>query len=52
MRGRYGGVADIGPTRVADMFVPPDGVFLVMRDDDGRALGWAASAASTTREPS
>ena len=39
MRGRYGGDADIGPTRDADMFVPPDGVFLVVRDDDGRALG-------------
>jgi GNAT superfamily N-acetyltransferase len=39
MRGRYDGVADIGPTRVADMFVPPDGVFLVVRDDDGRAVG-------------
>jgi GNAT superfamily N-acetyltransferase len=39
MRGRYDGVADIGPTRVAEMFVPPDGVFLVVRDDDGRALG-------------
>lgn len=39
MRGRYGGEADIGPTRVADMFVPPDGVFVVVRDDDGRAVG-------------
>ena len=39
MRGRYGGEADIGPTRVADMFVAPDGVFLVVRDDDGRAVG-------------
>jgi len=50
MRGRYGGVADIGPTREAAMFVEPDGVFLVVRDreravacggicrfDDGRA---------------
>ena len=34
MRGRYNGVADI-----ANMFVPPDGVFLVVRDDEGRALG-------------
>ena len=32
MRGRYGGVADIGPTREAAMFVEPDGVFLVVRD--------------------
>jgi putative acetyltransferase len=39
MRGRYDGEADIGPTRVADMFAHPDGVFLVVRDDDGRALG-------------
>jgi putative acetyltransferase len=39
MRGRYDGVADIGPTRVADMFVPPEGVFLVVRDDEGRAIG-------------
>ena len=39
MRGRYDGVADIGPTRVADMFVPPDGVFLVVRDGEGRAIG-------------
>src|SRR6478672_2756596 len=39
MRGRYDGEADIGPTRVADMFVVPDGVFLVVRDDDGRAVG-------------
>ena len=39
MRGRYAGEADIGPTRVASMFEPPDGVFLVVRDDDGRAVG-------------
>jgi GNAT superfamily N-acetyltransferase len=39
MRGRYGGEADIGPIRLADMFVAPDGVFLVVRDDDGRAVG-------------
>jgi putative acetyltransferase len=32
MRGRYGGVADIGPTREASMFVEPDGVFVVIRD--------------------
>ena len=32
MRGRYGGVADIGPTREASMFVEPDGVFVVVRD--------------------
>jgi GNAT superfamily N-acetyltransferase len=38
MRGRYEGEADIGPTREAAMFVPPDGVFLVVRED-GRAIG-------------
>jgi GNAT superfamily N-acetyltransferase len=38
MHGIYG-EADIGPTREAPMFVPPDGVFLVIRDDDGRAVG-------------
>jgi GNAT superfamily N-acetyltransferase len=37
MHGLYG-EADIGPTREAPMFVPPDGVFLVVRDDDGRAV--------------
>lgn len=31
----YEGEADIGPARVASMFVEPDGVFLVVRDDDG-----------------
>jgi|SRR5579864_465610 len=39
MRGLYGGEADIGPTREAAMFVEPDGVFLVVRDDDGAAVG-------------
>jgi GNAT superfamily N-acetyltransferase len=38
MHGIYG-EADIGPTREAPMFEPPDGVFLVLRDDDGRAVG-------------
>ena len=38
MRGRYAGEADIGPTREAAMFVPPDGEFLVVRED-GRAIG-------------
>jgi putative acetyltransferase len=38
MHGVYG-EADIGPTRDAPMFVPPDGVFLVIRDDAGRAVG-------------
>ena len=38
MRGRYGGVADIGPTREAAMFVEPDGVFVVVRDDGERAV--------------
>ena len=39
MRGRYAGEADIGPAREADMFEPPDGVFLVARDEAGRAVG-------------
>ena len=38
MAGVYGGEADIGPAREAAMFVPPEGVFLVIRDDDGRAV--------------
>ena len=38
MRGLYEGEADIGPAREASMFVPPDGVFLVVRDDDGAAV--------------
>jgi putative acetyltransferase len=38
MRGLYEGEADIGPTREAAMFVEPDGVFLVLRDED-RAVG-------------
>ena len=38
MRGLYEGEADIGPTREAAMFLPPDGVFLVVRDE-GRAVG-------------
>ena len=38
MRGRYGGIGDIGPAREVHMFEPPDGVFLVTRDDDGRAV--------------
>lgn len=38
MHGIYG-EADIGPTREAPMFVAPDGVFLVLREDDGRAVG-------------
>jgi putative acetyltransferase len=38
MRGRYAGEADIGPAREASMFVEPDGVFLVVRDEDGRAV--------------
>jgi len=33
MRGLYGGEGDIGPTREAHMFEPPDGVFLVTRVD-------------------
>jgi putative acetyltransferase len=38
MRGRYAGVGDIGPAREAHTFEPPDGVFLVTRADDGRAV--------------
>ena len=38
MHGVYG-EADIGPTREAPMFVPPDGIFLVLRDGAGRAIG-------------
>lgn len=37
MHGLYG-EADIGPTRVADMFVEPDGAFVVVRDDHGQAV--------------
>ncbi len=37
MHGIYG-EADIGPTREGPMFVPPEGVFLVIRGDDGRAV--------------
>jgi putative acetyltransferase len=39
MRGRYEGQADIGPTREASMFEEPDGVFVVIRDDDGGSVG-------------
>jgi GNAT superfamily N-acetyltransferase len=35
----YEGEADIGPTREASMFVEPHGVFLLIRDDDDRAIG-------------
>jgi GNAT superfamily N-acetyltransferase len=35
----YEGEADIGPPRDASMFVEPHGVFLLLRDDDGRAVG-------------
>lgn len=38
MRGLYEGEADIGPTREAAMFEPPNGIFLVARDG-GRAVG-------------
>jgi GNAT superfamily N-acetyltransferase len=34
----YEGEADIGPSRDGPMFVPPRGVFLVVRDDDGAAV--------------
>src|SRR5579863_532871 len=32
------GRGDIGPTREGSMFVEPDGVFIVMRDDKGVAI--------------
>jgi putative acetyltransferase len=35
----YEGEADIGPAREASMFVEPHGVFLLLRDDGGRAVG-------------
>jgi GNAT superfamily N-acetyltransferase len=38
MRGLYGGEADIGPTRDAWMFEPPDGAFLAARIE-GVAVG-------------
>ena len=38
MAGLYAGEADIGPARDGPMFVPPRGVFLVVRDDDGAAV--------------
>lgn len=34
----YQGEADIGPARDASMFVPPDGIFLVIRDEEGAAV--------------
>jgi GNAT superfamily N-acetyltransferase len=34
----YEGEADIGPSRDGPMFVPPRGIFLVVRDDDGGAV--------------
>ena len=37
MRGLYSGEADIGPTREAPMFEPPDGAFFVIRHE-GRAV--------------
>lgn len=44
------GRGDIGPTRVAAMFAAPDGVFLVVRDADGRAVaGGGVSRFDDTR---
>jgi GNAT superfamily N-acetyltransferase len=34
----YEGEADIGPARDGPMFVPPRGIFLVVRDDAGAAV--------------
>jgi GNAT superfamily N-acetyltransferase len=38
MLALYEGEADIGPARDASMFVAPDGIFLVIRDEDGKAV--------------
>ena len=38
MAALYEGEADIGPNRDAAMFEPPGGIFLVLRDDAGRAV--------------
>ena len=38
MLALYEGEADIGPTREASMFVPPDGVFVLVRDEAARAV--------------
>jgi putative acetyltransferase len=38
MTALYEGEADIGPARDATMFEAPVGIFLVFRDDDGRAV--------------
>jgi GNAT superfamily N-acetyltransferase len=38
MLALYEGEADIGPSRDAPMFVPPRGVFIVVRDDGGTAV--------------
>src|SRR4051794_2722182 len=39
MLALYGaGGNDIGPAREASQFEPPDGIFLVVRDDDGAAV--------------
>lgn len=38
MLALYDGEADIGPSRDAAQFVPPRGVFVIVRDDGGRAL--------------
>jgi putative acetyltransferase len=38
MLALYEGEADIGPSRDAPMFVPPRGIFLVVRGDAGAAL--------------
>lgn len=38
LAGSYAGENDIGPARDAAMFEKPDGVFLVVRDEAGRAV--------------
>jgi ribosomal protein S18 acetylase RimI-like enzyme len=38
MLALYEGEADIGPTREAEMFVAPNGAFVVVRDDAGSAV--------------
>src|SRR3954469_2761766 len=49
MRGIYGGEADIGPTRDAWMFEPPDGVFLAGRIDGRRVAGGGICRFDETR---
>src|SRR5690242_18266569 len=49
MLALYEGEADIGPTREAAMFVPPDGVFVVVRDGDRAVACGGIARFDTTR---